>query len=158
MGFIETQLDEKKLPSVEEYPDMIARSISKLKKKTYEEFWLSRAKLEIDGYKYVGQKPNDEQSYQKQLATETNVPGLHKRARQDYGFKNCVEETIFQYLMQGYEIVLVTPSFDVEEKLIDKTSFFIKKKGENQELLQKLAKAEEEAKKTKTSTQEHTRK
>ncbi len=135
------------IPCMEEYKDFIARNVSKLEKNTSEDFWLLRAQLENEGFKYVGKKPNDEQSYKKVLETEKTVPETIKKAREAYGFKNCTEEAVFQYLIQGYEII-TTQAFDQEGNILDYTSFFIKKKGaDQQELLKKIKSLEEEAQK-----------
>jgi len=135
------------LPCMEEYKDLVARNVSKLEKNTSENFWLLRAQLEDEGFKYVGKKPNDEESYKKILESEKTVSELHKKARQTYDFKNCIEETIFQYLAQGYEII-TTQSFDDEGSIMSYTSFFVRKKGaDQQELLKKIKTLEEEAQK-----------
>lgn len=134
------------LPCMEEYKDFVVRNVSKLEKNTSEDFWLLRAQLENEGFKYVGKKPNDEQSYKKILEAEKTVSELHKKAREIYSFKTCVEEAIFQYLIQGCEII-TTQSFDDEGNMIDYTSFFVRKKGADQELLKKIKTLEEEAQK-----------
>ena len=134
-------------PCMEDYKDLVARSMSKLEKATSEDFWLLRAQLENEGFKYAGKKPNDESSYKKILEAEKTSSEIHKKAREIYGFKTCVEEAIFQYILQGNEII-TTQSFDDEGNMIDYTSFFIRKKGlDQQELLKKIKNLEEEAQK-----------
>jgi len=132
---------------LDEYKDLAARSVSKLEKTTSEDFWLLRAKLEGEGFKYVGKKPNDEASYKKHLEDEKVTFETHKKAREAYNFKTCVEEAIFQYVTQGYEVI-TTQAFDDEGNKVDYTSFFIRKKGaDQQELLKKIKTLEEEAQK-----------
>lgn len=142
--FIDTILDEGNLPLEQDYKDLLARNVSKLERTDYEEFLVLRALLENEGFKYSGQKANDQKSYLEQLANEKNVPETHQKIRQKYCFKNCVEETIFQYLTQGNEII-ITQGFDREGNLIDSTSFFIRKKDALSKDIQKQLKDAEES-------------
>lgn len=144
--FTDLKLEEKNLPLMQEYKDLLARNVSQLERTTYEEALMLRARLENEGFKYAGQQPNDEKFYTEQLAKEENVLEAQKKARRRYCFKNCAEETVFQYLVQENEIIL-TQGFDKEGNMIDYTSFFIRKKesvkNNIEELEKKLKGAEE---------------